>query len=54
MCGYAKHYEVCHIKAINQFDSNTRLSEVNDINNLVALCRNCHWELDHGLISISP
>ena len=28
-----------------------RLS-INDISNLVALCPNCHWELDHGILVI--
>jgi 5-methylcytosine-specific restriction endonuclease McrA len=50
ICGYPKHFEVCHIKAINSFSENTIISEVNALSNLVALCPNCHWELDHGLL----
>ena len=34
------------------FDKDTTLNEINDINNLMALCRNCHWEFDNGLISL--
>jgi hypothetical protein len=25
---------------------------VNSLENLIALCPNCHWELDHGLHSL--
>jgi len=50
-CGYNKHYDVCHIKPINQFSGSTPLSVVNSLNNLVALCKNHHWEFDHGLIT---
>jgi len=46
-CGYDKHVEICHIKAINSFDSSALISEVNADDNLVALCPNCHWEFDH-------
>lgn len=51
-CGYQKHFEVCHIKPIYMFDENTTISVVNDLSNLIALCPNCHWELDNGLINI--
>lgn len=47
-CGYNKHYEVCHIKGVETFGPESLLSEVNDISNLIALCPNCHCELDHG------
>lgn len=49
-CGYSKHYEVCHIKAINSFDDNATMAEVHALDNLIALCPNCHWEYDHGLL----
>lgn len=52
-CGYDKHYEVAHIKSIKSFPENTTLSVVNDLTNLVALCPNCHWEFDKGLLTIS-
>lgn len=51
-CKYSKHYEVCHIKPINSFDKNTPISIINDIENLISLCPNCHWEFDHGILSI--
>lgn len=46
-CGYAKHVEVCHIRAVRSFPKETLLREVNDIDNLLHLCPNCHWEFDH-------
>jgi hypothetical protein len=46
-CGYNKHAEVCHIKAINSFDKNTLVKVVNDRTNIKILCPNCHWELDN-------
>jgi hypothetical protein len=51
-CGYDKHYEVCHIKPIKDFSNDATMQEIHDISNLVALCRNCHWELDHGMLRI--
>lgn len=51
VCGYNLHYEVCHIKPVYTFPKGTLISRVNQLNNLVALCRNHHWELDNGYIS---
>lgn len=51
-CGYDKHYEVCHIKAINSFSPETKVSDINSLDNLVALCPNCHWEFDNGLLEL--
>lgn len=52
VCGYDKHIEICHLKPINEFSTDVTLTVVNDINNLVALCPNCHWELDNYHIAI--
>jgi predicted nucleic acid-binding Zn ribbon protein len=41
-CGYSKHVEICHIRAINTFSDDTPVAAVNDLANLVALCPNCH------------
>lgn len=46
-CGYDKHIQICHIKAISSFDEDTLISVVNSKDNLIALCPNCHWEFDH-------
>ena len=47
VCGYKKHFHICHIKDIAKFSLGTLISTINDINNLVALCPTHHWELDH-------
>lgn len=51
-CGYDKHFEICHIKAIKDFSKDTLLSVVNDPSNLVPLCPNCHWEFDRGTLKL--
>lgn len=51
-CGYDKHIEFCHIKAISSFDSDALLGEINSPDNIAILCRNCHWEFDHGELTI--
>lgn len=53
VCGYDKHYEVAHIKAVSEFNDDTFISEINDINNLIALCPNHHWEYDNIGLDIS-
>lgn len=50
-CKYAIHVECCHIKPISSFPSTTTIAEINHESNIIILCRNCHWELDHGLWS---
>lgn len=50
LCGYSKHVEVCHIKPINTFSLDTKVSVINHKSNLIGLCRNHHWELDHNLL----
>ena len=49
-CGYDKHVEFCHIKPICTFDASALLADVNAESNVAILCRNCHWEMDHGLL----
>ena len=51
-CGYDKHVEICHIRAINSFPDDTPIAVINALENLVALCPNCHWEFDHGLLKL--
>lgn len=52
ICGYDKHYEVCHIKAVSEFSEDAKIGEVNSVDNLIALCPNHHWEYDSGLLDI--
>lgn len=46
-CGYDKHVELAHIKAISSFPYTATMREVNSPANVIQLCPNCHWELDH-------
>lgn len=48
VCGYSKHVEIHHIKSISSFPENATVSEINSDDNLIALCRNCHWEKANG------
>ena len=52
VCGYHKHIDVCHVKPINSFPPASTIGEINSLHNLVALCPNCHWEFDNGLLSL--
>lgn len=52
VCGYNKHYEVAHIKAVSDFDDDALISEINNEDNLIALCPNHHWEYDNDNMDI--
>lgn len=52
VCGYNKHYEICHIKSVASFDDNATMLEVHSLDNMIALCPNCHWEFDKGLLNL--
>lgn len=52
-CGYDKHFEVAHIKAVSDFDDDVLISEINNIDNLIALCPNHHWEYDNANLDIT-
>ena len=47
VCGYSKHVDACHRKAVAVFSDDTKIREINHIDNLLWLCKNHHWELDH-------
>jgi len=51
-CGYHKHVEVCHIKAVSSYEDSSLISEINSKENLLFLCPNCHWEFDTGVLEI--
>lgn len=51
-CNYSNHVEVCHIKPIHSFDITTLIDDINSPDNILILCRNCHWEFDHGRLTI--
>ncbi len=52
-CSYTNHTELCHIKAIKDFNDDSTLGEINHPNNLLVLCPNHHWEFDNNLLSLS-
>jgi hypothetical protein len=52
VCGYERHIEVCHIKPVSEFNGETLITDINKLNNLIALCPNHHWEFDAGVIKI--
>lgn len=52
ICGYNKHIEISHKKAISDFDLDTQVSVVNSKENIWPLCPNHHWEFDNGLLEV--
>lgn len=50
VCGYEKHAPVCHKRPVADFPDEAKVEEINAIDNLVALCPNHHWEMDHGML----
>ena len=53
VCGYDKHYEVAHVQSVSEFSDDALISEINNIDNLIALCPNHHWEYDNANLDIS-
>lgn len=53
VCGYRLHVELAHIKPLKDFDLKSKLSDINDESNNLALCPNHHWEFDNGLLEIN-
>lgn len=57
-CTYCKKHEfddiveVHHLKGILEFDSSTKISEINNPSNLVWLCPNHHIMLERGMIQL--
>lgn len=52
ICGYDKHIEIAHIKAVSDFDDDVTIEEINSLDNLIALCPNHHWEYDHKILTL--
>lgn len=50
ICSYSIKVGICHIKPVKSFSNTATLGEINHPNNLVALCANHHWELDHDML----
>ena len=51
ICQYKKTFEIAHIQSVSSFEDNVTISEINNIDNLIALCPNHHWEYDHKKLS---
>lgn len=50
ICKYFKHIDVCHLKDVSSYSDDALISEINSLNNLIALCKNHHWELDRDML----
>jgi len=53
VCGYKIHVELAHIKPLKDFDLKSKLCDINDESNNLALCPNHHWEFDNGLLELN-
>jgi hypothetical protein len=51
-CGYSLYIEIAHKKGVSEFPDMTLITEINNIENLIPLCRRCHWEFDHGYLKL--
>lgn len=52
VCGYSKYIDIAHKTPVADFPDDAKVKEINHIDNLVALCKNHHWELDHGELTL--
>lgn len=53
ICGYSSHIQVCHKIPVSKFSDESLISNINSITNLIGLCPNHHWELDHGILMLN-
>jgi hypothetical protein len=52
VCGFPHGIQVCHKRPIADFPDNALIKEINHPDNLIGLCPNHHWMLDHGLLEL--
>jgi hypothetical protein len=50
LCDYDHHAPICHLRSVSDFPDSATVKEINALENLVALCPNHHWDLDHGFL----
>lgn len=50
LCKYDKHVDICHVRDIRSYPDSTPYSIINHESNLIALCKNHHWEFDHDVL----
>lgn len=48
ICNYSAHVELCHRIPISKFSKDALLKDINAPENLIFLCPNHHWEIEHG------
>ena len=51
-CNRERGTQVCHINPVSNFGSSSTIADINAITNLIALCPNHHWDLDHGFLEL--
>ena len=52
-CGYSKMSpDIAHVKPISEYSDDTTVIEMNELANMIALCKNCHWEFDRGMVPV--
>lgn len=52
ICKYNNHIEIHHIQQIKSFPKSTKIGVINNLSNLVPLCRNHHWEVENDFIQL--
>ena len=52
ICDFPHGVQICHKRPVADFPDDALIKEINDIKNLIALCPNHHWMLDHGLLNL--
>lgn len=50
ICKYSTHVDICHVRDIRSHPHGTSFSIINSLGNLIALCKNHHWEFDHDIL----
>jgi hypothetical protein len=50
LCRYSTHVDICHIKDVRSYPVGTLYAVVNSQENILALCKNHHWEFDHDVL----
>lgn len=52
-CGYSRHVDIAHIVSVKYGrEHNFTMDLINNHHNLIALCKNHHWEFDNGYLEI--
>lgn len=52
VCDYSLHVDIAHIRDVKSYPDSATVAEVNNLDNLIALCKNHHWEFDNGYLQI--